>query len=189
MQLENRRKEMKISIDSKELFTDLVKALAEVKNLKKTGENPHFKSSFVTIDVITDHVRPIMAKHNLGVMQDVFGNGDMIVVSTMIIHNTGQWMQQEGLVVPLAKKDAQTAMGAVTYARRYALLAMLNIVGSDEDDDGNSAGKEFDVKTLPEDVKNTFRALGYSTVKMVQDFCNGKTLDQIKKELEEVTKP
>jgi hypothetical protein len=180
---------MKISVDSKEMFVDLIKALAELRNLKKTGENPHFKSSFVTIDVITDHIRPIMARHNLAVMQDVFGNGDSIVVSTMIIHSSGQWVEQSGLVVPLAKKDAQTACGAVSYARRYALLAMLNIVGTDEDIDGEDAGKEFDVKTLPEDVKATFRALGYATVKQVQDVCNGKTLDQIKAHLEKETKP
>lgn len=180
---------MKISVESKEMFADLIQALAELKNLKKTGENPHFKSAFVTLDTITDHVRPIMAKHNLGVMQDVFGNGDMILVSTMIIHNSGQWMQQEGLVIPLAKKDAQGACGAVTYARRYALLAMLNIVGVDEDDDGNSAGREFDIKTLSEDVKATFRALGYTTVPQVQEFCNGKTLEQVTSELEKLTKP
>jgi len=180
---------MKISVESKELFTDLIKALAELKNLKKTGENPHYKSSFVTIDVITDHIRPIMAKHNLGVMQDVFGNGDMIVVSTMIIHNTGQWMQQEGLVVPLAKGDAQTAMGAVTYARRYALLAMLNIVGCDEDQDGEDAGKEIEIKSLPEPIKATFRALGYDTVAKVQSFCRGKSLNMIELELESLTKP
>lgn len=130
---------MKTSESVKELFTALILAEAELKNPQKSEMNPHFHSGFAPLDVITDLIRPVMAKHGLGVIQDIFGNGDTITVSTMVIHSSGQFIIQEGLTIPLSKKDAHGACGAVTYARRYALLAMLNIVGTNDDDDGNMA--------------------------------------------------
>lgn len=132
---------MRMSAETKDLFSALALAQAELHNPHKSGENPHFKSGFAPLDEITDLIRPVMAKYQLAVIQDVTGNGELVVVGTMITHCTGQWIEQTGLAVPLVKKDAQGAMAAVTYARRYALLAMLNIVGTDDDDDGNIASQ------------------------------------------------
>jgi hypothetical protein len=41
--------------------------------------------------------------------------------------------------VPVAKKDAHGTGASITYARRYALMSCVGVVG-DTDDDGNAAG-------------------------------------------------
>lgn len=136
---------MIFSEEYKDLFAALIKAEGELKNVEKAGENPHFKSTYVTLDSIIKEVRPVLAKFNLAVIQDVTSGENSISVTTMIIHETGQWLKHEGLKIQLAKMDAQSIGSAVTYARRYTLLAILNLVGTDDDDDGNKAvgdGKE-----------------------------------------------
>ena len=56
---------------------------------------------------------------------------------TKLTHTeSGQW-QSSIAVVPLPKADPQGMGSAITYARRYALTAMLGLVT--EDDDGEAA--------------------------------------------------
>jgi len=143
-----------MSTETKELFEDLIKAQAELENIKNSATNPFYHSSYSPLDVILKNIRPVLAKYNLGVVHDFTGNSDAIIVSSMIIHKSGQWIEQTGLPIPLIKKDAQTACGAVTFGRRYTVLALLDIVGENEDDDGNGAsGKDDKVKPVKQKGK------------------------------------
>jgi len=55
---------------------------------------------------------------------------------TSLLHSSGQWMRSSLLVQP--KDDTPQAMGsALTYARRYALTAIVGV--AQVDDDGNAA--------------------------------------------------
>ena len=124
----------------KQIFEALVKAQEELKNSFKSATNPHFKSKYAPLDEIINGIKPVLAKHGLAITQDVSGDGDRVTVSTLIMHESGEWIEQTGLTIKPAKTDAQGTCGAVTYARRYALQAALNI-SSDDDDDGNEASK------------------------------------------------
>ena len=130
---------MKFSTETKDIFSAIVAAEGELKNPQKSATNPHFMSGFAPLDEITNDIRPVLKKHGLAVMQDAKGGAGNITVSTVMLHTSGQWVESEGLTLRLTKDDPQGGCAAVTYARRYALLAMLNIVGTDEDDDGNTA--------------------------------------------------
>lgn len=163
---------MKHSESIKEISQAIVKAQAELKNIAQTAENPFYKSSYAPLNKILDDIKPTLAKHNLAVLQDIgeLPNGKQSI-STILLHSSGEWIAQDGVGLTLEKNTPQGAGSAITYGRRYSLCAWLNI-SSEEDDDGNGGeskvNKHFSeqpnidrMKTLPQDIKEAFAALGY----------------------------
>jgi hypothetical protein len=60
-------------------------------------------------------------------------------VETVFVHESGEMMECGKLHVPASKQDAQGYGSALTYARRYSLMAAAGI--APEDDDGNAASR------------------------------------------------
>ena len=85
-----------------------------------------------------DETKPILHKHGLTVMQFPGGDGERITVRTMILHDSGEWIETEPLTLKPVKLDPQGAGSAITYARRYSYAAALSLSLGD-DDDGNAA--------------------------------------------------
>jgi len=137
---------MNITENREALFKAISAAQGEFSTVEKGKDNSFFKSKYAPLDAIIEMIRPILPKYGLAVMQftDMPENGDGIIVETIITHQSGQYVSGR-LLMPLAKVDPQGAGSAITYGRRYALAAALNIV-SDEDVDGNH---NTDTKTPP----------------------------------------
>ena len=129
---------MKKSESISKIAPALIAAQSELSNPKNTAENPFFKSKYAPLSEIINIVRPILAKNGLVISQDVETVGDTIKVSTLLLHSSGEWLEQEGVSLKMEKNTAQGAGSAVTYARRYMLSAMMNL-SSEDDDDGNTA--------------------------------------------------
>lgn len=131
-------------MNKSESIKNIAKALAafqnEVKNPANTAENPYFKSKYAPLNEILNDVRPLLAKHGLSVIQSTGGDGNNIVITTLIMHESGEWIESEPLVLESDTKKGiskvQAAGSAITYGRRYALSAMLGI-SSEDDTDGN----------------------------------------------------
>lgn len=125
-----------------ESIVNIAKALvafsADVKPIEKDGTNPHFRSDYATLDNIIDVTKPLLQKHGLTVMQFPGGDGEKITVRTMILHNSGEWIESEPLTLKAVKTDPQGAGSAITYGRRYSYAAALSL-SLGEDDDGNAA--------------------------------------------------
>ena len=120
-----------------ELATALAAAQAELHNPAFDSANPHFKSKFASLAGVRDTITPTLTKHGLSVLQ-ILGNDDnRVTCETVLMHKSGQWISGTFAIAP-TKPDAQGTGSAATYARRYALMAIVNVVG-DEDDDGNAA--------------------------------------------------
>jgi hypothetical protein len=124
------------SPETKELIAALIKAQAEVKQPKKNSVNPHFKSKFADLGECFDCVREPLNKNGLVISQLVVGDA----LHTILLHTSGQWLTS---VYPLvsAQQTPQGIGSAITYARRYALCAMLGLV-ADADDDANEASTQ-----------------------------------------------
>ena len=122
----------------KNIAAALSKFQAEITNSKNTAKNPFFNSLYSPLNEVLNHVRPILAKNGLSVLQSPGGDGTNIIISTLLMHETGEWIESEPLVLKADKATAQGAGSAITYARRYALSAILGI-SSEDDDDGNHA--------------------------------------------------
>lgn len=120
------------------LSAALVKFQAEVTNPKNTAVNPHFKSKYAPLQDILTLVRPLLTRHGLSVIQFPSGDGERIVIQTILMHESGEWIEADPLTLKADKATPQGAGSAITYGRRYSLSAMLGI-SSEDDDDGNAA--------------------------------------------------
>lgn len=115
----------------------LAKAQGDIENVAKDKENPHFKSRYATLAAVLDEARPKFAKHGLAILQmPVNGEGTNLGVVTRLTHSSGQWIESTLYVAP-TKYDAQGAGSAITYLRRYSLMAIAGI--APDDDDGEAA--------------------------------------------------
>jgi hypothetical protein len=57
----------------------------------------------------------------------------LIRLHTALVHSSGEWMASEWPVCPVSDAGSPQRMGAaLTYARRYALFALVGIVGEDD---------------------------------------------------------
>lgn len=138
-------------MEHSESIKNLAKALAkfqgEVRDPAKNEKNPFFKSKYVPLDALIEAVRPTLSANGLSIIQMPSGDGKTISLKTIILHESGEWIESDLFSLVIAKADAQGAGSGVTYARRYQLGAVLNI-GWTDDDDGNSiSGHE--VKSTP----------------------------------------
>lgn len=136
---------MKTSESIKELAAALAKAQAEIKGAAKTGENPHFRSRYADLASTWDACRDALTKHGLSIVQSPGGDDPEIVrMTTRLLHESGEWIEDTLAMRPV-KSDPQGIGSATTYARRYALAAMVGV--APEDDDGNAASHQE--KTAP----------------------------------------
>jgi len=113
----------------------LVAAIGELSNVPKTASNPYFKSKYAPLDAIVDATRPVLAKYGLAVMQQPLFMEGSAGVETTILHKDGH-STTTTLLLPLKDQSPQGVGSAITYARRYALAAVLGLA-TEEDDDGN----------------------------------------------------
>ena len=122
----------------KNLSIALAKFQGEVTNPSNTATNPFFKSKYAPLETVLNTVRSILSKHGLSVIQAPSTEDNNIVITTILIHESGEYIEPEPLKLKMDKVSAQGAGSSITYARRYALSSILGIA-SEDDDDGNHA--------------------------------------------------
>lgn len=118
------------------LAAALCKAQAAMEGAKKDSENPHFKNAYADLASVWDAVRKPLTDSGLSVVQFPRTNGNGVEIETTLLHVSGEFMC-DVLWVPCSKNDAQGLGSAITYGRRYALMAVAGI--APVDDDGNAA--------------------------------------------------
>jgi hypothetical protein len=130
------------------LLPALLAVQAEAPTLRKTGTNPHFRSKFAPLDEIVQTVQPILAKHGLvwSTLPTTDEHGQP-ALRYRLAHTSGDVLE-DTMPLLLVKQDPQGQGSAITYARRYALCAVLNLV-ADDDDDGNAASRQQQAQEPP----------------------------------------
>jgi len=119
-----------------ELTKALVKFNNEINKITKDAENPYFKSNYATLDQIVEQIRPLLTKNGLAVMQFPSGDGQMVSVTTLLLHESGEFIESQPINMKPVKNDPQAVGSCITYARRYSLQSFLSL-NTGEDDDGN----------------------------------------------------
>ena len=128
---------MNKSDDIKELALALSKTQAILKGALKDSNNPFFKSKYADLASVWEACREPLAANGLSVVQMPCNDTpDSVALETILMHTSGQWISSV-FSMPVSKHDAQAVGTAITYARRYALAAVVGI--APEDDDGNLA--------------------------------------------------
>jgi len=138
-----------------------VKAQTAFGPALKTSANPFFKSKYADLSVVIEAVIDALHSNGIALVQNCHESSDGVIVETIFIHESGETISCGKLSVPAAKNDPQGYGSALTYARRYSLMAACGI--APEDDDGNAASKtqkeqkpidtSFAVKALESAVK------------------------------------
>ena len=118
----------------------LAKAQGEMGSVAKSKTNPFYKSSYADISDCLAASLPALSKHGLAISQgNRFCNETGYYITTMLLHESGEWLKSE-IRIPLTnKKHAQEIGSACTYGRRYGLTAMVGL--AQLDDDGNRTVK------------------------------------------------
>jgi len=119
------------------LAAALCEAQFALESAQKDSLNPHFRSRYADLASVWNAARPALHKHGLSVVQAPEPCDNGIRLRTILLHKSGEWIDSV-LTLPASRQDAQGYGSAMTYARRYALAAMVGIV-ADDDDDGNAA--------------------------------------------------
>lgn len=134
------------STEINELAAALAKAQGQLTPAAKDADNPYFKSSYATLDSIWRVARAPLSSNGLTVVQlPMFDESGMYLITTLM-HLSGQWLRSYYRITPV-KADPQGIGSALTYARRYALAAIVGVTTADDDDDGNAASGKPDTKT------------------------------------------
>jgi hypothetical protein len=136
------------------LAAALSKAQADITGALKDSSNPFFKSKYADLASCWDACRKQLAANNLSVIQTTQVGEHGLVLVTTLAHSSGEWVRGE---LPVrAKDDSPQAQGSgITYARRYALAALVGLAQIDDDaeaaqgrgftnDPRGDMGKKFD---------------------------------------------
>jgi hypothetical protein len=129
-----------------EIAAALARAWPKFKSPERSAVNPQFRSStsggkYATLEDVLDAVRDPLAVESLMLSQSVttYPETGLVSVHSMLMHKSGQFLRFE-TTLPTRDYTAHGCGAAVTYARRYSAMAILNLApGDGTDDDGNAA--------------------------------------------------
>jgi len=115
----------------------------KILNIPKDGKNSHFSNTYATYEQVMAVLHKPLREEGL-VIYHSFGvplwEGDIAVSTTIAEIKEEQGVRDNystTLHLPMSKNDPQMAGSAITYAKRYSVLAMFGL--GTEDDDGNKA--------------------------------------------------
>ena len=168
---------MRTSESIKELATALAKAQGAMGGAKRDANNPHYKSPYATLESVVDAVKKPLADNGLAYVQfPVTNDKDEIGVETLVMHASGEFVHGDAYFIPVSKGDAQGFGSALTYARRYSLMAACGIAPADDDGNAAAAAKPakpaFDRKHTPmAETEDQFKALAVDQQQWYRDEC------------------
>jgi hypothetical protein len=126
----------------KELGAALAKAQNEMSPAGINSDNPFYKSKYASFGSIVRCSRPALTKHGLSVIQRPLIEEGNSILSTMLLHCSGEYIESRLKIVPV-KSDPQSFGSCLSYLKRYAYASIVGVISDDEDDDGESAMKSF----------------------------------------------
>ena len=129
-----------------------VKAQKEFGPALKSAINPAFVRNgrggrYADLAACVEAVIDALNNNGIALTQRVSPCDNGVIVETVFVHESGETMNNGQLHVPAAKNDPQGYGSALTYARRYSLMAACGI--APEDDDGNAASNKPPAPAIP----------------------------------------
>jgi hypothetical protein len=160
----------------------LAKAQAELTNPEKSlvatirasgPREPDQTFRYAALSSGLDIVRKALGGHEIATVQTtaIDKEAGLIRLTTTLAHASGEWLSSEWPVCAISETVAPRRMGAaLTYARRYALFALVGIAGEDDLDapdlgvGDNADPKPGHIQTPPKPVavKSPFAPSGAS---------------------------
>jgi len=136
---------MTMSPEIGKLSEALSKAQGIMENAIKDKDNAFLKSNYSTLTSVWNACRHALSSNGLCVIQSPEFEGEQLVLTTILSHSSGEYIKSR-LPIHTKDKSSQALGSAITYARRYALAAMVGISpdeDSPEEDDGNYSNEKY----------------------------------------------
>lgn len=160
------QQEEQIEMD-KTIYSSFVKAQRKFGPALKSATNPHFRSRYADLSACVEAVIDALHSEGLALTQTTSPNPDGVTVKTVLIHESGSRLELGELFMPAVKNDPQGFGSALTYCRRYSLLAAMGL--APEDDDGNAASKTEKPSMRSSPTMGAFEALSSQRQSIVVD--------------------
>jgi hypothetical protein len=134
------------------LAAALSKAQADITGALKDSANPFFKSRYADLASCWDACRSQLTANNLAVIQTTEIGETGAVLVTTLAHSSGEWIR--GYLPILSKDSGPQGQGSgITYARRYALAAIVGLAQIDDDAEAAQARGKPEAKPDPDLAK------------------------------------
>lgn len=127
--------EIKTSEQIDQLSKAMLAAQKEIDHATIDAANPHFRSRYATLNSVIDACKGPLNSAGIFFVQApvALDCKDCLGLATRLTHaESGQWLEAT-MHMPLQKVDPQGMGSAITYARRYALMAILGMAAEDDD--------------------------------------------------------
>ncbi len=144
------------------LYAAIWKLQGEIETVRKNGENPHFRSKYATLDEIWESIRKSVNKAGLIVFCTIEADGGERTLTTHIAEvKSGEEIACSFPLAVNGSASPQALGSALTYARRYTLSTLLQIVtGDGADDDGEAATAAHPTATIARGAAMPTRTAG-----------------------------
>lgn len=118
----------------KNLAAALIKAQSEMSAIEKDEKNPHYRSTYASLNAVRETAIPPCNKYGIAVVQPTVTVDGKQFVKTQLIHaESGEILESLTEVIVKSANDAQQAGSGITYARRYGLMSILCLASVDDD--------------------------------------------------------
>lgn len=134
------------------IYTKLLEIQAMHLAFEKDASNPFFKAKYVSLDSIVEKLTPILDSKKLLVFH--YTDNKEIVTTLLDTESTDETQETRCIdsKFPLIdSNDPQKLGSCITYAKRYNLGQIFNII-TDRDDDGNEASGKVEKPKTKETV-------------------------------------
>ena len=123
------------------LATALVKAAKSFPAIEADASNPFFNSGYSSLAYIIKVTTPVLSANGLAIMHDIETIEGNLLLVTRLLHVNGE---ERISAMPLVNKkgDMQGYGSAISYAKRFQIMCLLNLATSKDDDDGNAASHQ-----------------------------------------------
>jgi len=136
-----------MSQTSKSIHDKLLEFQKEGVSIKKSADNPHFRSKYADLGEVISKARPALNKVGIVLMQIPNSKG-----LCTILRDPESNTEIKCFLPYFGATDVQKLGSNLTYLRRYSLVTLLGL--EDDDDDGNTASaKEVNVAKPKAPVK------------------------------------
>ena len=114
----------------------LVIAQSQFKHVPMNSTNPFYKSKYADLGAVIESSKAILKDNGLAVSQLVEGESGQVGITTILIHESGEFISSTVSIPVEGNNIAQESGKAITYLRRYGLASILGMY-ADEDTDAH----------------------------------------------------
>ena len=150
----------------------------ELPAIAKRGMG-HNNTQYAKWEDIQDGILPVISRNGFGLSFKISQNGDIVTVTATLLHKDGH-KESTDFQTPSDKgpgrNNIQAIGSAISYGKRYAACALLNIRVAGEDDDGHRAGV---AKLISPEQLAQLRSLIDATGTDIPRFCAYHKIDAL----------